>query len=376
MDFRYSEEHVELRKGVRRLLGDVASESATRAAMETPRGWDPAAYRRLAQELGVVGLGIPEDLGGSGGGLMELGLVLQEAGRALLCAPLLASVLAARALLESSDADACARVLPALAAGTTVASLAALEQGSWDAAVATTASRAGEGWTLTGVKEWVLDAQSADLLVVSAQAPQGPSLFLVETSAVEVTPVAGVDPTRRQATVTLTSAPAVALGALGSGAAVLARTLDVAVVLLAAEQLGVAERCLEMATGYAKERTQFGRAIGSFQAVKHKLVNVLLEVEAATSAVMYALWTADRNPAELAMVASITGSTCSEAALLAASENVQVHGGIGCTWEHPAHLYLKRATTDRQLLGDPQRHLARLADQLDAQPPGHLISIS
>jgi alkylation response protein AidB-like acyl-CoA dehydrogenase len=148
-----------------------------------------------------------------------------------------------------------------------------------------------------------------------------------------------------------------------------------AVVLLAAEQLGVAERCLEMATAYAKDRQQFGRAIGSFQAIKHKLANVLLEVEAATSAVMYALWTADRDVAELPVVAAITGWTCSEAALLAASENIQVHGGIGCTWEHPAHLYLKRATTDRLLYGDPQRHLERLADSLDVRPPGHLVGI-
>ena len=376
MDFRYSEEHVELRKGVRRLLDGLASESAMRAAMETERGWEPATYERLAQELGVVGLGIPESYGGSGGGVMELGLVMQEAGRALLCAPLLSNVLAARVLLESDDEPAKTRLLPGIAAGTTLASLAALEAGNWDAPTRTTATKQGSGWAVTGTKEWVLDAQSASVLVVSAAAPEGLSLFLIETADVAVTPLAGVDPTRRQATVTLSSAPAIALGTLGSGAAVLSRALDVGVVLLAAEQLGVAERCLEMATAYAKDRTQFDRAVGSFQAIKHKLADVLLEVEAATSAVMYALWTADRDPAELPMVAAITGSTCSETALLAASENIQVHGGIGCTWEHPAHLYLKRATTDRQLLGDPQRHLARLADLLDAQPPGHLISVA
>jgi alkylation response protein AidB-like acyl-CoA dehydrogenase len=154
-----------------------------------------------------------------------------------------------------------------------------------------------------------------------------------------------------------------------------ARLLDLAVVLLAAEQVGLAERALEMATAYAKERTQFDRAIGSFQAVKHKLANVLLEVEAARSAVMYALWAADERPEELPVVACIAGSTCSETALLAASESIQVHGGIGCTWEHPAHLYLKRATTDRLLLGDPQRHLDRLAAQIDAMAPGHLVEV-
>jgi alkylation response protein AidB-like acyl-CoA dehydrogenase len=377
MDFRYSTEHVELQKGVRRLLTGLASEEATRQVMETPGGWDAAAYQRLAHELGVVGLAVPEEFGGSGYGVLELGLVLQEAGRALLCAPLLACSLATRALLESGDRTACALHLPGISAGSTIATLAALERGSWDAVVLTTAEASGDAWTVTGSKEWVLDAQTAGLLVVSAQAPQGLSLFLVDSTdaGVQVTPVPGVDPTRRQATVTLNGARAVPLGTLGGAAEVLARTLDVAVVLLAAEQLGVAERCLEMATAYAKDRRQFDRAIGSFQAVKHKLANVLLEVEAATSAVMYALWTADERPEELPMVASLTGATCSETALLAASENIQVHGGIGVTWEHPAHLYLKRATTDRLLLGDPQRHLARLADQLDAQPATDLIGV-
>jgi alkylation response protein AidB-like acyl-CoA dehydrogenase len=378
VDFRYSDEQAELRTAVRRLLADIASDTAVRASMDTDRGWDVASYQRLAGELGVLGLGIPESLGGSGGGLTELGVVLQEAGRSLLCAPLLACSIAARALLESGDEATAARVLPGIAAGTTVASLAAMEGGGWDDAVSTVASEGASGWTLTGTKQWVIDAQSADLLVVSATGAAGLSLFLVETAApgVAVTPVVGVDLTRRQGTVVLTDVPAVPLGMPGSGAGALARTLDVAVVLLAAEQLGVAERCLEMATDYAKDRSQFGRAIGSFQAIKHKLANVLLEVEAARSAVMYALWTGDRDPAELPVVAAIAGSTCSETALLAAGENIQVHGGIGCTWEHPAHLYLKRATTDRLLFGDPQRHLARLADHLDARPAGHLVSVS
>lgn len=378
MDFRYSDEQLELRTGVRRLLGDIASDDAVRAAMDTEQGWDTKAYRRLAEELGVVGLAVPEELGGSGGGLMELGVVLQEAGRALLPAPLLACAIAARAVLESGDAATAARVLPGIAAGTTLATLAAMEGSGWDDAVSTTASEGASGWTVTGTKPWVIDAQSADLLVVSATSDAGLSLFLVDSSSpgVAVTPVAGVDLTRRQGTVVLTDVPTVPLGVPGSGAGPLARTLDVAVVLLAAEQLGVAERCLEMATDFAKDRRQFGRAIGSFQAIKHKLANVLLEIEAARSAVMYALWTADHDAAELPVVAAIAGSTCSETALLAAGENIQVHGGIGCTWEHPAHLYLKRATTDRLLFGDPQRHLARLADHLDERPPGHLVSVS
>jgi alkylation response protein AidB-like acyl-CoA dehydrogenase len=233
----------------------------------------------------------------------------------------------------------------------------------------------GERWLISGRKEWVIDASGADLLVVSAATAEGLGLFLVRTSETVITPVAGVDPTREQAHVELASAHGVQLGVVGDGARVIERVTDLAVVLLAAEQLGVAERCLELAVAYAKERTQFDRAIGSFQAIKHKLANLLLEIEAATSAVMYALWAADARPDELPLVACIAGSTSSETALLAASENIQVHGGIGCTWEHPAHLYLKRATTDRLLLGDPQRHLERLAGLLEAMPPGHLVEV-
>lgn len=360
MDFGYSAEQDALRQAVRQLLSET----------------DSSTYRRLSQELGALGIGVPDELGGSGGGITELGLVLQEAGRALLSAPLLACVLATRALLESGDEQACSQYLPGITAGKTVATLALMEPGGWDATVETSAVMDGAGWLLTGRKEWVLDGPTADLLVVSAGTPAGLSLFVVETNETQLTPVAGVDPTRAHAHVELAAAPGVPLGVVGDGQRVLDRVLDLAVVLLAAEQLGVAERCLEMATAYAKERNQFGRAIGSFQAIKQKLANVLLEVEAARSAVMYALWAADDCPDELPMVACIAGSTCSETALLAASENIQVHGGIGCTWEHPAHLYLKRATTDRLLLGDPQRHLERLAEQLDALPARHLVEVA
>jgi alkylation response protein AidB-like acyl-CoA dehydrogenase len=216
----------------------------------------------------------------------------------------------------------------------------------------------------------VVDGHTADLLVVPASTPAGLSLFLVETAAdgVGVEPVPTVDPTRRTARIELRGATATLLGEEGAGGPALQRSLDEATALLAAEQVGLAERCLEMATEYAKQREQFGKPIGSFQAIKHKLATVLLEVEAATSAMMYALFVADRSPAELAEVACIAGVTCSEAALLAAGENIQVHGGIGATWEHPAHLYLKRATVDRQLLGDPQRHLERLAKSIGLTP--------
>jgi alkylation response protein AidB-like acyl-CoA dehydrogenase len=241
-----------------------------------------------------------------------------------------------------------------------------LESDSWHDLPRTTATPDGDGWVLSGAKNWVLDGATAGLLVVSAMTAAGPSLFRVAADApgVTVQPVETVDPTRRIARVDLAGAPATLLGAEGDARAVLDDARDRAVVLLAAEQVGVAERCLETATEYAKTRVQFGRPIGSFQAVKHKLATVLLEVEAATSAMMYGLWVADRRPAELAEVACIAGSTCGEAALLAAGENIQVHGGMGVTWEHSAHLFLRRATVSRQLLGDPQSHLERLAGRI------------
>lgn len=367
MQFRFDPEHEELRRSVRGLLGDVASEEAVRRDMASGPGWAPETWRRLCGELDAAALIVPEEHGGAGFGLVELGVLFREAGRSLLCAPLLSTSLATRVLLESDDGPAQAAHLPGIASGATTATLAAREDGGgWRGAPATTAMRDGGGWTITGRKTWVLDGSTAALLLISAGTPSGPSLFCVEPGApgVRIEAVETVDPTRRVARVELAGAPAALLGEEGGGAAVLDRALDAAVVLLAAEQVGVAEWCLETATAYAGTRVQFGRPIGSFQAVKHKLATVLLEVEAATSAMMYGLWSAVRRPAELAEVACIADSTCGETALLAAGENIQVHGGMGATWEHPAHLYLRRATVSRQLFGDPQAQLERLAERI------------
>lgn len=367
MQFRFDPEHDELRDSVRRLMADVSPEEAVRRAMETDRGWDPAAWQRVAGDMELAGLAVPERFGGAGFGLIELGVVLREAGRSLLTAPLLSTSLAIRAVLATGDEAAAAQHLPALATGGSTGTLAWLgPDADRDSLPTVRATRAGNGWTLTGPRDWVLDGHTADLLVVPASSDAGVSLFLVERTAAGVSaePVETVDPTRKIAHVELDGAPAALLGEDGGGAVALQRALDEAAALLAAEQVGLAERCLEMATEYAQQREQFGKPIGSFQAVKHKLASVLLELEAATSAMMYALFVADRSPTELADVACIAGVTCSEAALVAASENIQVHGGIGATWEHPAHLYLKRATVDRQLLGDPQRYLDRLADRI------------
>jgi alkylation response protein AidB-like acyl-CoA dehydrogenase len=374
--FRFDPEHEELRRAVRRFFADLAGEAALRRDMATEAGWDPAVWRRVCDELELPALAVPEKHGGAGFGLVELGIALGEAGRVLLCGPLLSTSIAIQALLAADDPDAAAAHLPGLAAGTTIGTLAAREPGQdWDTAPTTRATPGDDGWTLTGRKDWVLDGHTAQLLIVSATAAtdvtkvtdvttEGPatSLFLVDAGApgLSARPLDTVDPTRKAAEVTFDATPATLLGTVGGGDEPLQRTLDRAVTLLATEQVGVTQACLQTATTYAGQRHQFGRPIGSFQAIKHKLADVLLEAEAAQAAAMYATWAADNQPDELAEAACVAGATCSEAALLAAGENIQVHGGMGVTWEHSAHLFLKRATVSRLLLRSPAQHLDRL----------------
>ena len=260
-----------------------------------------------------------------------------------------------------------AELTAGLASGERIGTLALREPGAGSSTLSspplrTLAERDGTGWVLTGTKDWVLHGAAADVAICSAQSPAGPSLFAVETGApgVVTEAVETVDPTRRVSTLGLAGAPATLLGT--EGTAPVDEITDRSTVLMAAELVGIAGRCLDDATRYAGERTQFGRPIGSFQALKHKLASVLMEVEAARAAALYAAYTADRRPAELPTVATIAGVVCGSAALLAAGENVQVHGGIGMTWEHSAHLLLKRATVDRALVTDAGRDLERIAE--------------
>jgi alkylation response protein AidB-like acyl-CoA dehydrogenase len=380
VDFSFSDEQEELRSSVRRFLAANSPESAVRQAMATDTGYDRRLWQRLSSELGLTALAIPEKFGGAGYGMLETGLVLQEMGRALLCAPFLSSaVLGANALIESGDLSACERWLPELAAGTSLATMAL--SASAPASAHVYAARRGDSWTLTGRAGFVLDGHIANLVIVAvssdglaesagstvSEASTGStSLFVVESGAAgfDRQLLDTFDSTRKLADLTFADTPATLIGVEGGAAGAVARTTDLAVVALSLESVGVAERALEMATEYAKVREQFGRPIGSFQAIKHKLADVLLEVEAARSAGWYALWAAAERPEELAVVASLTASTCAEAAYLAAAENIQVHGGMGCAWEHPAHLYFRRATTSRLLFGEPDRHRSELLDRL------------
>jgi alkylation response protein AidB-like acyl-CoA dehydrogenase len=365
-------EQQELRDAVRRFLADRAPLSRVRELMEAPDGIDRAVWQQAGAQLGLQGIAIPEQYGGAGFSFAEQAIVLEELGAALYGGPYLASsVLAATALLSASDEAARSELLPPIASGQTVATLAVTEDdGSWDpAAVRLTASPAGPGggWILDGHKSFVLDGHTADLILVVAATGSGLSLFGVQADAAglnrRVLPT--LDQTRKLARLEFHSVPAARLiGAPGEAGATLARTLDVAAVALAAEQLGGAQRALDMAVGYAKTRYQFGRPIGSFQAIKHRCADLLLEVSALRSAVRYAAAAVAEDSAEIPVVAAMTKAYASDVYFHVAAENIQIHGGIGFTWEHDAHLYFKRAKSSELFLGDASYHRERLAQRI------------
>jgi alkylation response protein AidB-like acyl-CoA dehydrogenase len=369
MNFAFSEEQEELRKTVRAFLEAKSDETAVREQMETDNGFDAAVWNQMGEQMGLQGLAIPEEFGGSGYGFVELGVVLEEMGRALLCGPYFSTVvLAANTLLHSGDDAAKAKYLPGIASGETIATLAYTEpSGKWDeSGITMEAASSGGGWTLSGTKMYVLDGHTANVLIVAAKTGKGTSLFAVQGDAAGLTRTAlsTMDQTRKQAKLEFANTPAELIGTEGDGWNVLSRVLDLAAVALAAEQVGGAQKVLEMAVEYAKVRVQFGRPIGSFQAIKHKCADMLLEVESAKSAAYYGLWCASELNDELPSVASLAKAYCSEAYFHATAENIQIHGGIGFTWEHPAHLYFKRAKSSELLFGDPTYHREQLAQRI------------
>src|SRR5580693_2660329 len=341
-------EQQELRDAVRRFLADRAPLSRVRELMEAPDGIDRAVWQQAGAQLGLEGIGA-----------------------ALYGGPYLASaVVAATALLSASDEAARSELLPPIASGQAVATLAVTEDdGSWDpAAVRLTASPAASGgWILDGHKSFVLDGHTADLILVVAATGSGLSLFGVPADAPglnrRVLPT--LDQTRKLARLEFRSVRAARLiGAPGEAGAVLARTLDVAAIALAAEQLGGAQRALDMAVGYAKIRHQFGRPIGSFQAIKHRCADLLLEVSSLRSAVCYAAAAVAEDSAEIPVVAAMAKAYASDVYFHVAAETIQIHGGIGFTWEHDAHLYFKRAKSSELFLGDPSYHRELLAQRI------------
>jgi len=367
--FVFSEEQLAFRDMVRRFVEATSPETAVREQMETERGFDPAVWFAMADQLGLQGLIVPEEYGGQGFGPLELSIVLEEMGRSLVCAPLFSTVvLAVNALLLVDDDEVKRDLLPGIAGGETIATLAVAEpNGRWDeSGIEMAARRSGDDWSLTGTKVFVLDGHVADVLLVAARTATGISLFRVAGDAAGLTriPVETLDRTRKQARLELDAVEAKLVGDEGAGWPVLEKVLDLAAVALAAEQAGGAQRCLDMAVAYAKDRFQFGRPIGSFQAIKHKCADVLLEVESARSAAWYASWCAAESSDELPAVAPLAKAYCSDAHVFAASENIQIHGGIGFTWEHPAHLYFRRAKANDLLFGDATHQRELLAQRI------------
>jgi alkylation response protein AidB-like acyl-CoA dehydrogenase len=374
VNFDFDEDQRELRGTVRRFLERCSAEAEVRRLMATERGYDRAVWERMATELGLHGLAIPQEYGGAGFSFTELGIVLEEMGRALLCAPFFASVVLAAELLKAIDDEQARKdYLPGIASGDTIATVALTEDdGEWaPSSVTARAVRDGGTWRLTGTKTYVPDGLSAGLILVVARTQDGIGVFAVEGTAdgLNRRALPTMDQTRKQAHLRLAATRARLLGDPADGWAAVGRMLQVAAVGLAAEQAGGAQRALEMAVEYAKLREQFGRPIGSFQAIKHKCASMLVTVESMKSAAYYGLWTVSSGDGELPLVASVAKAFCSDGYPMVASENIQIHGGIGFTWEHPAHLYLKRARSSRVLLGGPDFHREIVARLSGITPP-------
>jgi alkylation response protein AidB-like acyl-CoA dehydrogenase len=357
-----------LREAVRDLIEGSGGIAAARRRLDDEpgqdgHGYDEQAWRLLGSEMGLAGLGIAEERGGAGGGLAELTVVAEELGRSLLPVPFFSSTVLAGQILACCP-DTGPDVLARLSAGGELAAFAGTDSdGCWRPDRLPVEAKA-DG-RLHGQTDFVLDGTAAAHLVVAARTPAGCDLFLVagDAEGVQRRALETLDPTRAQAIVSFDGAAGVPLTTAGGGAAAVAAGLDVALVVLAAEQVGGAAACLDLAVEYAKIRHQFSRPIGSFQAIKHKLADLLLLVEMGRSAVDRALL-AEQDASRLAEAAAVAKIWCSDAYTTVATENVQIHGGIGFTWEHDAHLYFRRARADEQLLGNATVHRERLATLL------------
>jgi len=334
--------------------------------MGTAEGYDPAVWRQMSEDLALPGIHIPEQYGGAGFGMVELCIVSEELGRALLCAPYFSTaVLAANAILNAGTEAQKSALLPDLAKGARLATLAVTEpDGNWDpAGIQVVATPEADGYRLDGVKSYVVDGHVADLLIVAARTPktvgrEGLALFVLDAKAggVERRLLESMDPTRKIARIDFRGAQANLLGKLDDGAKPILRTLDQAAIALANEMVGGAQALLDSAVNYAKLRVQFGRTIGSFQAIKHRLADLLLDVELAKSAAYYAAQAAAIDDPEWPALASLAKAGASETYLNTAIQCIQIHGGIGFTWDNDTHLWFKRAKSSEVFLGQPSYH--------------------
>lgn len=366
MAFSFSDEQEAFRDVVKRFMEERSPTTEVRRLMATDAGYDAQVWHQLSNELGATGLQIPEEYGGQGFGFVELGIVLEEMGRSLFCGPFFSTVvLAANAIMNAGSQADKQQLLPGIAAGERFLSLAFCEQNSdWDInSITTTATADGDSYRLSGQKRFVLDGMLAEQFIVAARLPgsvgrNGVSLFLLpaDESGLSRRAVQALDPTRKLAELDLTNVRATPLGEVGQGADALERTLQQAAVALANESAGGAQAMLNSAVDYTLMRVQFGRVIGSFQAIKHQCAELLLDVELAKSAAYQAATAASDDEGDLPAFASVAKAATSDSFMRAATSCIQLHGGIGFTWEQNTHLWFKRAKSSEVFLGTPAHH--------------------
>jgi alkylation response protein AidB-like acyl-CoA dehydrogenase len=365
LDFEFSSEQEQLRDSVRRFLADQAPIAYVRAMYGDERGFTDPVWRGLV-DLGVVGLLAPEDRGGAGRGMVDAAVVVEELGRAVHPGPFASSAIGAVSLVETLGAWDAHPWLGGLATGDRIGTVACFEPGRRARvdAPATSATSAGSGWRVSGTKVHVPDAGAADVLLVVAAVGDELAVFAVERSAADVTPTPTVDGSSREATVRLADAPAQRLGS-GDATDALGATLDRLHAAAVVDGVGAAARALELSVDYARERHQFGAPIGSFQAVQHLCADMLRAVELARAAGYYACWAADAaDPAERHRAATLALAFAADELAAVGAATIQVHGGIGFTWEHDAHLFYKRLLTLQRCGGGSVDQLGELASIL------------
>lgn len=367
-DLLYSQVEEDLRDSVRRLLADRCDWASVLARCETEQPYDLQLWRTLAGELGLAALAVPEQVGGSGASARELAVVAEELGRSVAPVPFLGTVLATTVLAECS-AEPAGELLPQLADGSRIATVA-VSLASSPYSPFPRSVKADSG-SLTGTASAVVELPFADFLVVPAVDSDVPSLYLLDVSAEGVTrtETTPLDLTRRFGTVALDGAPAQKLVSGAAAERVLRRALLTAAGVLASEQTGLAQHCLDSTVEYSLTRYQFGRQIGSFQAIKHRLADLWTGVSTARATARNAADALARDDAETELAVALAQAYCSDLAVLAAEEHLQLHGGIGMTWEHPAHLYLGRAKSAQLAFGTAERHRQCIGELVNLPTP-------
>ena len=372
MNFGFTEEQEFLRSTAREFLEKECPMSMVRELMETESGYRPELWKKMA-ELGWVGLLIPEEYGGAGLSFVDLVVILEEMGRSLLPSPFFGNLQGTQAVLLAGTQTQCKEILPAVAAGDRILSFGITEEAGTEEAtdIQLRAKKEGTSFRLTGTKLFVPDGQNADTLVVAARTgdagESGISLLLVERQApgVSVIPLQSMDQTRRIAEIRLDGAAGELLGEENGGWGIWEAVRDAALVALSADAIGGSEKVLEDSVKYAKERVQFGKPIGVHQAIKHKCADMLIEVESSKSITYYAAWALSEGEDETALAAAMAKAYTSDAYRHTSSENIQIHGGVGFTWEYDCHLYFKRAKAVEVTYGNPSGHRERVAQLMN-----------